>query len=75
MTTFVAASTLAVSRAALAAGGAPLSESDPQAQALGYKADAASVDKAKYPEYAAGQSCASCQLSQGKGPAPPGPCP
>ena len=43
-----------------------LSESDPQAQALGYREDATKVDKAKYPKYAAGQECATCQLYQGK---------
>lgn len=42
-----------------------LTENDPQAAALGYKADAAKVDKTKFPRYAAGQSCASCQLYQG----------
>ncbi len=74
MTAFGAASALAVSRAAFAASGVPLSETDPQAQALGYKADAASVEKAKYPKYAAGQSCANCQLYQGKASDPSGPC-
>lgn len=44
---------------------AKVSESDPQAAALGYKDDATKVDKAKFPRYAAGQSCASCQLYQG----------
>ena len=48
---------------------------DPQAQALGYTADAAKVDKAKYPKYAAGQSCASCALYQGKAGDKAGPCP
>ena len=41
-------------------------ESDPQAVALGYKNDATKVDKAKYPNYAPGQNCASCALYQGK---------
>ena len=39
---------------------------DPQAVALGYVADATKADKAKFPRYAAGQGCASCQLYQGK---------
>ena len=43
-----------------------LSESDPQAAALGYKADGSKVDKAKYPKYAAGQACANCAVYQGK---------
>lgn len=42
-----------------------VAETDPQAAALGYKADATKVDKVKYPKYAAGQHCASCQLYQG----------
>lgn len=48
-----------------AAQTAKVSESDPQAIALGYKTDASKVDKAKYKTYAAGQSCSSCQLYQG----------
>ncbi|CAN0624048.1 High-potential iron-sulfur protein [Burkholderia multivorans] len=66
-------SALALSREALA--DAPmLSESDPTAQALGYRADATKVDKAKYPKYAAGQACAMCMLYQGKAGAASGPC-
>ena len=45
---------------------AHLSESDPAAVAVGYKEDAAKVDRAKYPNYAAGQTCATCSLYQGK---------
>jgi hypothetical protein len=51
-----------------------LSESDPTAQALGYKTDATKVDKAKFPKYQAGQTCADCALYQGKAGAPMGPC-
>ncbi|HLX01689.1 MAG TPA: high-potential iron-sulfur protein [Trinickia sp.] len=51
-----------------------LSESDPTAQALGYKTDAAQVDKTKFPKYQSGQTCASCQLYQGKAGAATGPC-
>jgi hypothetical protein len=54
---------------------AMLSESDPAASALGYKADASSVDKTKFPQYAAGQSCSSCVLYQGAAGASSGPCP
>ena len=58
------------------AQGAPLVDpKDPQAQALGYTADATKVDKAKYPKYAAGQNCASCALYQGKAGDKSGPCP
>ncbi|APA88076.1 high-potential iron-sulfur protein [Paraburkholderia sprentiae WSM5005] len=60
-------SSLALSRAAFA-GTVPnaLSESDPQAQAVGYTEDASKVDKARFPNFAAGQSCANCSLFQGK---------
>ena len=54
---------------------AALSESDPQAIALGYKADATKVDKTKYPKYAAGQACNSCALFQGKAADAAGGCP
>jgi hypothetical protein len=52
-----------------------LSESDPTAMALGYKADASKVDKSKFPKYAAGQSCANCQLYGGKATDASAPCP
>jgi hypothetical protein len=42
-----------------------LEESDPAAQALGYRKDATKVDKAKYSNYAEGQACANCQFYQG----------
>jgi hypothetical protein len=45
---------------------AMVAETDPQAVALGYKADASKVDKAKFAKYAAGQQCDSCALYQGK---------
>lgn len=56
---------------ALAAGNAfaanpMVDEKDAQAAALGYKADATKVDKAKFPKYAAGQQCSNCALYQGK---------
>jgi hypothetical protein len=57
-------SSLAFSRVAFAAN--TVSESDPQAQAVGYVADASKVDKAKFPNFAPGQACASCSLFQGK---------
>ena len=43
-----------------------VTETDAQAVALGYRADAAKVDKAKYAKYAAGQECDNCALFQGK---------
>ena len=53
---------------------AMVSETDPQAVALGYKADATKVDKAKFPKYAASQICGNCALYQG-GAAAAGACP
>jgi High potential iron-sulfur protein len=38
----------------------------PQAVALGYKADNTKVDKAKYPQHAATQVCNGCNFYQGK---------
>jgi hypothetical protein len=52
-----------------------LDEKDPQAGALGYKADATKVDKTKFPKYAAGQACSSCALYQGKPADAAGGCP
>ena len=57
------------------AQGAMVAESDPQATALGYKADAGKVDKAKFPKFAAGQACANCALYQGKAADAAGGCP
>ncbi|MFM2399869.1 MAG: high-potential iron-sulfur domain protein [Pseudomonadota bacterium] len=51
--------------AAATATGPMVDEKDPQAMALGYKADAANVDKAKYPNFAATQNCANCTLYTG----------
>ena len=45
---------------------AMVAETDPQAAALGYKANATTVDKTKYAKYAAGQECDNCALFQGK---------
>ena len=39
-----------------------IGETEPQAVALGYKALATAVDKAKFPKYADGQNCSNCQL-------------
>lgn len=43
-----------------------VSETDPQAAALGYKANSAKVDAAKYPKHVAAQQCKNCALYQGK---------
>lgn len=44
-----------------------LSESDPQAMALGYLDDASQVDAGKYPRFEANQACKNCALFQAKG--------
>ena len=54
---------------------AMVSDTDPQAVALGYKSDATKADKAKYPKYAAGQACNNCALYQGAAGSASGPCP
>ena len=52
-----------------------LSETDPSAVALGYRVDATKVDKAKFAKYKPGETCANCQLYQGKTGETWGPCP
>jgi hypothetical protein len=59
---------------AFAADPPMVDEKDPQAVALGYVADAARADKAKFKTYAEGQNCTVCQLYQGKAGAAAGPC-
>lgn len=60
--------------ASQASAQALVAETDPQAKALAYVADATKVDKAKAPKYAAGQNCGNCALYQG-GSAASGGCP
>ena len=52
-----------------------LAETDPQAVALGYKADTTKVDKVKFPKHAADQTCSNCVLYQGKATDAAGGCP
>ena len=74
ITSIGVASSLALSRQALA--DAPkVAESDPTAQALGYKEDASKVDKAKFAKYAPGEDCGNCSFYQGKAADPYAPCP
>jgi hypothetical protein len=74
ITSIGAVSALALSREALA--DAPkVAESDPTAQALGYKLDASQVDKAKYAKYAVGEDCGNCSFYQGKPTDAFAPCP
>ncbi|MGF6967330.1 hypothetical protein OKW43_004358 [Paraburkholderia sp. WC7.3g] len=57
------ASGLALSRIAFA-DEAMVSEADSTSLALGYRIDAANVDKTKYAKYAAGQVCRNCAFYQ-----------
>ena len=62
--------------APVAAGAADLpmvDEADAQAKALGYHADASTIDKAKFANFVDGSLCAHCVLFQGAA-APTGPC-
>ena len=54
---------------------AVLSETDPQAIALGYKADTTKVDAKKYPKHTSQQKCTNCQVFVGKADAALGGCP
>ena len=66
--------TVGSSSVAMAAPAAMLSESDPTAAALGYKANASAVDKTKFPQCMPGQSCSNCALYQGAAGTSSGPC-
>jgi len=66
--------TVGVSSLAWSDSAPMLSESDPTAVALGYKANASAVDKAKFAQYAPGQSCSNCALYQGAADTSSGPC-
>jgi hypothetical protein len=76
LTVAASGAALATTRAsAQAASAAPvLTEADPQALALGYKADNTKVDKAKFSQHAAGQMCSGCSFYQGKATDPVAPC-
>ena len=60
---------------ATAATGPALDEKDAAAVGLGYVADAAKVDKAKYAQYVSGSNCANCALYQGAAGSAQGGCP
>ncbi|MEY4295800.1 MAG: hypothetical protein RLY82_1488, partial [Pseudomonadota bacterium] len=61
-----AAAALTLTTSPALAQGVMVAETDANAVALGYKALATKVDKAKYPKYVAGQVCTNCALFQGK---------
>ncbi len=50
----------------VAAQAAAVSETDPQAVALGFKNDTTKVDKAKFPKHEVSQVCGGCALYQAK---------
>lgn len=59
----------------MAMAAAPLvAETDANAKSLGYVADTAKADQAKYPKHTKEQMCSNCALYQGKT-APQGGCP
>ena len=68
------AATLVATHASAQAA-AMVAETDPQAAALGYKADSTKVDAKKFPKHVAAQNCASCALYQGKAGDKAGGCP
>ncbi|MES2943970.1 MAG: high-potential iron-sulfur protein [Pseudomonadota bacterium] len=57
------------------AQGTMVAETEPQAAALGYKADTTKVDAKKYPKHAASQNCKTCALYAGKTTDAAGGCP
>mgnify|MGYP006272449309 CR=1 FL=1 len=69
-----AAGTAAISLSNLAQAQAMVSESDPQAQALGYKADTTKADTKKFPKHTNEQKCSNCALYQGKADSAAGGC-
>jgi len=69
----VAGAALLASRSASAQ--TAVTDKDPQAVALGYVSDATKADKTKYKSYAAGQTCSTCALYQGKAGDASGACP
>jgi hypothetical protein len=71
LTLLAACGTAAIALPALA-DVVPLPETDPTAQALGYKADSNQVDAAKFPKHTPQQQCANCNFFQGAGAT--GPC-
>ncbi len=61
-------------RTAEAAAAVKLTESDPAAQALGYREDASKVDAKKYPMFKADSRCGNCVQFSGKATDASGPC-
>ncbi|WP_341314904.1 high-potential iron-sulfur protein [Paraburkholderia sp. IMGN_8] len=62
----IGAAALAITGRSVWAAPPQLQESDPAAQALGYKTDATHVDRSKYPHFSVNQRCSNCWFFQGK---------
>ena len=60
--------------AAPAAAGPLMSETEPQAVAVGYVNDARRADRLRFPKYRPGQRCGNCQLFEGGSNAAKAPC-
>lgn len=71
---FVSFGAGALAKTAFAAAPESLSSTDPTAVALGYVADTAKADSAKYPQHKPDQKCSGCALYQGKAGEAAGPC-
>jgi hypothetical protein len=77
---WAAALSIAIPRVARAQASKPdapptrVDENEPQAQALGYKEDAARVDKAKFKNVQPGERCSNCKFFKGRAGDPWGPC-
>lgn len=67
--------TSALASGAAMAAAPMVAETDANAKGLGYVADTAKADAAKYPKHAAAQMCSNCALFQGKAGAASGGCP
>lgn len=63
-----AASVATLATAKVAYAQPMVAETDPQASALGYKADTKSVDSAKFPKHKPDQLCNNCALYTAKSP-------
>jgi hypothetical protein len=60
----------------MAMAAAPMvAETDANAKSLGYVAESAKADKAKFPKHTKDQTCSNCALYQGKAGAASGGCP
>ena len=71
----LSASTAVVLSSQAMAQAAMVAETEPQAVALGYKADTTKVDAKKYPKHEVSQKCNNCALYLGKPADAAGGCP